>query len=223
MNKLIWINEEMLNEEKRFLKKKKPEKIIKGLWGFGDPNEKPICLDKNFIINWCFIEKKVEFLVTEEYVNSFCDFYLHLIYYGEGGILEEKRIIFMQVETFNLKKKSKKPFRIKEIFNFLKKYKKIKLIVFFESTINWNFNNENENKENIAMLSDIGGMVDVVLTYWENFEKCRTEDLRIHKEKEEKERENAYKEMGIAKETVKTIHEMKKYKKNWEIFKFNFR
>ena len=216
MNKLIWINEKELNNEFKILKKIKPEIEFNDILSFLNFNKKPIFWgDYDIIINWSFEQNKVEFFLTEKYINWFCNYYFFLIYYNELGDLKEKSIIFMELESENKKIKNKKPFKIKEILFFMKKNKRIKLSIYFEIIIK-----ECIEKESYFELNNIGGLYDVINNSWNNFKICKLIEWKFYKKKINIEKYKDWEDLiKISEESLNTVEDMKKNKLKWELFK----
>ncbi len=223
MNKLIWTNEIDLNKEEKFVEKLKPEEEIWNIWACGDFYKKPLTWDNNnIIINWNFYENKAEFFITEKHIKWFCNYYFYLIYYGEWGRLEEKHIVFIEIESEKIKRKEKKPIKTKDLFKFIKKNKKVKITIYFETTIQKDPEKESYKEYNNIWTSSIGGLYDVIDTSWEGFELYNSREWiflekKINLDKDEGDM------IQIAEESAKTAKEMKENGKKWELFKYNYR
>lgn len=223
MTKLVWISEFDLKKEEKFIKKLKPEEEILNIWACGDFYKKPISWDdNNIVINWNFYENKAEFFITEKHVKWFCNYYFYLMYFGEWGELEEKHIIFMEIESEKIVKKEKKPIKTKDLFKFIMKNKRVKIVIYFETTIQEDPEKESYEEYNNIWISSIGGLYDVIDTSWEGFELYNLNEWKfLEKKVNLDEDDNLI--MEIAKESAKTAKEMKKNNVKWELFKFNYR
>ena len=228
MNKLLWLNEKELNEENMFVSKLKTSIEISGYW-ISHNDVKPITFEgEDVIINWSYEENKAEFYLTDKYAESFTIYYFHLMYYGEWGLLREKPIIFMEMNSENETKKSKKPFKSKEILKYIKKKKKVNINIYFEPTIQKDPENQLYYEEENLWTSSLGGLYDIIYPSWEingkkniKFDEKEWKFNEINKIKIN-EYINWIKYTSIYKETAITAKELKLNKLNWEIFKFNY-
>ena len=224
MNNLIWITEKELNYENRFVSKIKGNKRISGYWCcFNDV--KPITFDEeNIVINWSYEFNKVEFYMNKEYFENFIINYFYLIYYGEWGNIQEKPIVFMEIYGERFYKKSIKPFKVKDLYKFLKLNKEVKIVIYFEITIQEDPEKESYKTNNNEWISSLGGLYHIVDIAWElnNKQSIKYEKKKIFNY-EIKEYINWNEFMSIYKETAITAKEMKKNKVKWEKFKFYYR
>ena len=226
MNKLIWIDEKGINLEKSILSKLKIKNSIIDVCCLGDFNTKPVSFEgeeENFIINWSGEQNKIEFYISTKFLNSFCEYYYYTMYYSEWGDVWEKPIIFMQMKSENQKIKTKRPFKLKEIINFIKKNKKIKLSIYFETTIIKDPEIEDYKEENNTLMLNIAGIYQIIETgiKLENkkFLKIEKKEWKMgNKNTKIKNYCNLKEYISICKETEKTSKEMKINKINWKIF-----
>lgn len=230
---LIWISEKELNEENKLISKIKSNINIGGIWGTGNFDAKPISFEEKeeLLINWSGEEIKVEFFLTQKYAEAFVTYYHYLIYYDEWGVLKEKPIVFMQMESEEEKKKSKKPYGIKEILKFIKKEKKVIITIYFETTITKDPESKTYREINNLEIAYLGGLYDItdptlVLRTKHSEKIAKTSKKKkwsyTNKSIEIKKYKTWNEIAEIAKETAETAEKMKKNKQKWEIFKYNY-
>jgi len=221
MNNLIWITEKELNYENKFISKIKEGKKLLAYW-YCDNWIKPITFEgENIVINWSYEFNKVEFYMTKEYFKGFIINYFYLMYYGEWGNIQEKPIIFMEIYGKNFYKKSIKPFKVKDLYKFLKQNDEVKIVIYFETTIQKDPEKESYNRDDNIWMSNLGGLYHIVDIAWElnnkssiKYEKKKFFSYDIEEYVDWNESINIYKETAI------TAKEMKKNKMKWEKFKF---
>lgn len=224
MNNLIWINEKDLNYEDKFISKIKSKKKMSGCWCCGS-DIKPITFEgEDIVINWSYEFNKVEFYMTKNYFKCFMTHYFYLMYYGEWGDVQEKPIVFMEVFADNLYKKSIKPFKVKDLYKYIKSKNEVKVVIYFETTIQKDPEKESYKEGNNIWISNIGGLYNIIDLSWEMNEK---ESIKYDKKKffnyEIEEYINWKDFIEVCEETSKTAKELKKEKMKWEKFKFFYR
>ncbi len=161
--------------------------------------------------------------MTKKYAASITEIYFYSTYFGEWGDLEEKKIIFMEINTEKKNIKSKKPLKLKEVYNIFKNNEKSKMTIYFEPTIQKDPEKESYKSYNNIWISYLGGLYEIVDPLWEvegkeglEFKEDKWGIWKIEKYKNWKEMEDTF------HETADSAKELKKYKNKWELFKFNY-
>ena len=238
---LVSLTAKQFKKEKKLFNSINSSKSIIGLWTAGGFEDAPLSFkNTDIIINWSLLEIKAEFFVNSIERSTFLPFYFNTIYYGEWGELEEKPIIFMEIETEDGIFKSKTPFKFRELWGFLKK--NIKLTIYFESVLLEDPEKKSAWEGNVDWISHVGGLYNVIdLSYWiENNEVKLIEDesepdvnsgekytkniwfLSVNRSinVDFYDYNNEIKE--VAFETLTTALEMKKHGLNWKKFAASF-